>query len=335
MAPVSTPQPDGSGPAPASPSPDLDAEYRQAREECALHQPGGRAWLEITGPDAAEYLHSQVTNDIENLAPGDGCYALLLDRKGHLQAEMRILMRAAGRFLVETGSDQLPGLSRHLGMYKIGRKVEVQPVELDVLSLIGPATAEVSGIAPGPEHSFAEAEIAGAGCLAVATDAGLDLICSPDLTGRIRSELLSRHAIPVSDDAVEILRVESGRPRFGQDMDGSRMPAEAGLVERAVNFEKGCYIGQEPVARLHYRGKPNRRLRGLVFDGPVVPGDPVRLGDRELGTVGTAVISPARGRIGLAILRREAEPDVTVTVMSDGDEIEARVIELPFDGDPR
>ena len=106
------------------------------------------------------------------------------------------------------------------------------------------------------------------------------------------------------------------------------MPAEAGIVERAVDFTKGCYIGQEPVARLHYRGRPNRHLRGLRFAGSAATGDAVRLGDRDLGTVGTVVLSPASGRIGLAILRKEAEPGATVTVATESGETEATVVDL-------
>lgn len=323
------PGPDATGLAPA---PDLDAEYRQAREECALHVPDDRAWITVSGPDAAEYLQGQITNDVEALEPGTGCYALLLNRKGRVQAEMRILRTGDETFLIETGTDQEPGLSRHLGMYKIGRKVELEAADRATLVLLGPGTPEVTGTAPGPEHAFSTVTIAGAECLAVSTPSGLDLVCASEDGERVRAELERKHAIPISDAAVEIVRVESGRPRFGREMADTTMPAEAGVVDRAVNFEKGCYIGQEPVARLHYRGRPNRHLRGLRFTGPAASGDPVRLGDRELGTVGTAVISPAKGWIGLAILRREAEPGSTVVVTSEQGENEAEVIELPFGG---
>jgi folate-binding protein YgfZ len=146
----------------------------------------------------------------------------------------------------------------------------------------------------------------------------------------VRSQLLADDAIPVSEAAAEILRVENGRPRFGAEMTEANMPAEAGIVERAVSFTKGCYIGQEPVARLHYKGRPNRHLRGLKPAGPVSSGDKVRLGDRDLGSVGTAVLSPASGRIALAILRKEAEPDSTVTVETAEGEVEATVVDLPF-----
>ena len=126
--------------------------------------------------------------------------------------------------------------------------------------------------------------------------------------------------------AAEVLRVESGRPRYGVDLDEATIPQEAGLNERAVSFTKGCYVGQETVARLHYRGKPNRHLRGLRLSAPVPTGTPLVLGEREVGRVGSSVVSPRFGPIGLAIVRREA---------AVGDELaagEARAVvaELPF-----
>jgi folate-binding Fe-S cluster repair protein YgfZ len=106
------------------------------------------------------------------------------------------------------------------------------------------------------------------------------------------------------------------------------MPAEAGIVEQAVSFTKGCYIGQETVARLHYKGKPNRHLRGLRLSAPAPPGAALRLGEKEVGTLGSAAVSPALGPVGLAILRREAEPGTTVAVGEDG--VTAEVVALPF-----
>jgi len=132
----------------------------------------------------------------------------------------------------------------------------------------------------------------------------------------------------VTEAAAEILRVESGRPRFGREMTTATIPQEAGIDERAVSFTKGCYIGQETVARLHYRGKPNRHLRGLRLEAPVAAGDPISLGEREVGAVGTAVLSPALGSIALAVIRREAEPGARVVVGEAG--VEAEVVALPF-----
>ena len=109
-----------------------------------------------------------------------------------------------------------------------------------------------------------------------------------------------------SEDAVECLRIESGRPRLGLDMDGDTIPQEAGINERAVSFTKGCYVGQETVARLHYKGKPNRHLRGLRLAAPAARGDEILLGDKVVGRVGSACESPRLGPIALALVRREA-----------------------------
>ena len=314
--------------------PDLDAEYRQIREECGLIDRSDRTWIEVTGPDAAEFLQGQVTNDTEELDTGAGIYAALLDRKGHFQADMRILRLAEDSFLIDTEPTAGPVLLKHLTMYKIGRKVEVAETSRTLLSLVGPAAFEVTDLAPGREHAFTEATIAGAACLVVATRFGLDVICDPESGAAVQAQLEADNAIPVSEAAAEILRVERGIPRFGFEMTGANMPAEAGIVERAISFTKGCYIGQEPVARLHYKGRPNRHLRGLRPGGPVKAGDPVRLGDRQLGEVGSVVLSPASGRIALSILRKEAEPGGTVTIETGDGEVEAEVIELPFIEDP-
>ena len=111
-------------------------------------------------------------------------------------------------------------------------------------------------------------------------------------------------------------------------MNSETMPAEAGIVEQAVSFTKGCYIGQETVARLHYKGRPNRHLRGLRLSAPAASGAALRLGEKEVGRLGGACVSPAHGAIGLAILRREAEPGAELAVGEDG--VTARVVDLPF-----
>ncbi len=157
---------------------------------------------------------------------------------------------------------------------------------------------------------------------------GLDLIASPERIEGLERALEKRGVAPVTQEALEILRVESGRPRFGREMTRETIPQEAGVNERAVSFTKGCYIGQETVARLHYKGKPNRHLRGLRLSQAADAGSVVSLGERELGKVGTAVLSPVHGPIALAILRREAEPGAEVLV---GGGVTAEVVDLPFE----
>lgn len=309
---------------------ELDAEYRQLREECGLVDRSDRAVIAVTGPDAAEYLQGQLTNDVESLGVGEGQYAALLDRKGHMQSDMRVLRSGEEEILVETEGLARAAVVKHLTMYSIGRDVAVADAseKRAVLSLIGPRSVEIAGSAALPENFCETTSVAGVECLAVGTREGIDLIAAAGDRERLRQALLDAGAVAVSAAAAEILRIESGVPRFGAEMGSETMPAEAGIVEDAVSFTKGCYIGQETVARLHYKGRPNRHLRGLRLSGQAAPGATLRLGEKEVGRLGSAGVSPALGPIGLAILRREAEPGAELAVGEDG--VTAEVTALPF-----
>jgi folate-binding protein YgfZ len=309
---------------------ELDAEYRQLREECGLLDRSTRGKVLVGGPDGAEYLQGQLTNDVEALEQGEGQYAALLDRKGHMQADMRVLRPKPEEILIDTEPEALAATLRHLQMYSVGREVAVTDVtaERAILSLVGPRSVEVAGTAALPENACEEADVGTVACLAVGTRDGIDLIAPAADAERLTKALRAAGAVPVSATAVELLRIEAGVPRFGAEMGNETMPAEAGIVDAAVSFTKGCYIGQETVARLHYKGRPNRRLRGLRLSAPAAPGAAVRLGEKEVGSLGSAGLSPALGPIGLAILRREAEPGTEVAVGEDG--VTAQVIDLPF-----
>jgi folate-binding protein YgfZ len=309
---------------------ELDAQYRQLREECGLLERSARGKLQLSGAGTTEFLQGQLTNDIEALMPGAGCYSALLDRKGHMQADMRVLALPDGAIWIDTEAEALERVRRHLDTYKIGRAVELEDMTSSraIISLIGPASESVAGTAAGPEHSQRAVTIGGADCVAVVTGGGIDLICEAEAARAVRSALLAAGAAEVSDEAAEIVRVESGIPRFGIDVGTATMPAEAGLIARAVSFTKGCYIGQETVARLHYRGRPNRHLRGLRLSGAAERGDPLRLGEKEVGLLGSFCVSPRFGPIGMAVVRREAEPGDRLAVGENG--IEGEVVELPF-----
>jgi folate-binding protein YgfZ len=245
-----------------------------------------------------------------------------------MQADLRALRTDAG-FLLDAEGAGGDALLRHLSMYSIGSEVEIEDaIGLTVVSVIGPAAAEIALGGPlSPEHAHRDAIVGAVSTRTVATDVGVDFIVRTADTPALIEALTGAGAEPVSEAAAEIVRVETGRPRFGREMTIATIPQEAGINERAVSFTKGCYIGQETVARLHYKGRPNRRLRGLRLSAAAEAGDPVRLGDRDLGQIGTAVLSPRHGQIALAIVRREAEPGAAVTV---GDGVEAEVVELPF-----
>jgi tRNA-modifying protein YgfZ len=309
---------------------ELDAQYRQLREECGLVDRSERGKLIVSGAEAAEYLQGQLTNDVEALSPGEGLYAALLDRKGHMQADMRVLRISPQEIWIDTEPEALAAARRHLEMYKVGRDVAIAELtgERAILSLIGPRSVEIAATPALPENACEALSVAGIECLAAGTAAGIDLIAKSAEAERLREALLTGGAVEVVPEAVEMVRVEAGVPRFGAEMGTETMPAEAGIVERAVSFTKGCYIGQEPVARLHYKGRPNRHLRGLELSAPATPGASLRLGEKEVGRVGTACVSPARGPIALAIVRREAEPGAELAVGEDG--VTARVVDLPF-----
>jgi folate-binding protein YgfZ len=306
----------------------LAGEYGALTERCGLVDRSERGKLALTGGEAREFLHGQVSNDIEALEPGQGCYAAFLTPKGKMLGDLRVLNFGDELFL-DTERMSLQALFNMIRRYKLGRDVALhkRTVERGLLSLVGPEARAVAGAEAlgADEHANAASEIGGVPVRVVATAGGVDLICDTERTADLKAAL----DLPeISEAAAEVVRVESGRPRYGLDLDESVIPQEAGLNERAVSFTKGCYVGQETVARLYYRGKPNRHLRGLVLSEPAATGDLLRLGEREVGRLGSSVLSPARGPIGLAIVRREAAPGDTVAVGDDG--VTATLVELPF-----
>jgi len=280
-----------------------------------------RGKLALTGSEAKDFLHGQVTNDILGLTPGHGCYAAFLTHKGKMLGDMRVF-DLGDELLLDCERVALQELFNMIRRYKLGRELELhkRTLELGLLSVIGPDAPDLAG--PG-EHDNARHTLGGADVIAVRTDVGIDLFFAAADAPAVRAALDFPDA---TEQEAEIVRVEHGRPRYGVDLDDSVIPQEAGLNERAVSFTKGCYVGQETVARLHYRGKPNRHLRGLRLAGPVVPGTALTLGERTVGTVGSAVVSPRLGPIALAIVRREAGPGATV----DAGGVAAEVVELPF-----
>jgi folate-binding protein YgfZ len=309
----------------------LSPEYRAITASCGLLDRSERGKLSLTGRDAKSFLQGQVSNDVESLTPGTGCYAAFLTPKGKMLGDLRIL-DAGGALLLDTERVALQGLFNTIRRFSVGYDVQLlkRTLERGLLSLIGPEATSVAGVAEladAPEHQHLESEFSGITLRAIRTDTGVDLLCEAADTGHLSSVLQGAGALMVDESAVECLRVEHGRPRYGIDIDDTVIPQEAGLNERAVSFTKGCYVGQETVARLHYRGKPNRHLRGLRLSAPAATGDPVRLREREVGRLGSVVESPRFGWIALALIRREVPVGETVAL---GDENAAQVVDLPF-----
>jgi tRNA-modifying protein YgfZ len=309
----------------------IESEYRVVTETCGVVDRSERGKLALTGSDAKSFLQGQVTNDVERLGPGEGCYAAFLTPKGKMLGDLRIL-DAGGELLLDTERVSLQSLFNMIRRFSIGYDVQLhkRTLERGLLSLLGPATDSVAGIdLSQAEHAHAVASIADVRVRAIRTDAGgLDLLCEASDTEALQSLLQERGAVAVSEAVADCVRVERGRPRYGTDLDDSVIPQEAGLNERAVSFTKGCYVGQETVARLYYRGKPNRHLRGLRLSAPAQPGEDLALEGRVVGRLSSVVDSPRFGPIALALVRREAPPGTTVIVGSR--KAEAEIVALPF-----
>jgi len=330
---TAAPQTDGSD--------SLASQLELLREGTGLLDRSERGKLALEGPDAIEFLNGQVTNELAGLAPGEGRYAAFLTHKGKMLGDLRILAVPdgdpdAGMLLLDTERIALQALFDMIRRYKVGFRFELhkRTVERALLSLIGPGSAAAAGAdkLSSAELSSAPVQVESVPALAVRTDLGVDLFCDAAQRERLWAALQGRGAVAIEEQAAECLRIERGRPRFGLDLDDTVIPQEAGLNERAVSFTKGCYVGQETVARLYYKGKPNRHLRGLRLSAPAQPGSELHLGERAVGRLGSSARSPRLGPIGLALVRREAEPGSTLEVGEQG--VTAEVLELPFPGEP-
>jgi tRNA-modifying protein YgfZ len=293
------------------------SDYELVTESAALVDRSERAKFLVRGGEAGDFLQGQVSNDVEALQPGTGCYATVLSHKGKLRTDLRVL-RGEDWFWLDTEAIGRLVLEHMLRTKSLGRDVQFEDVTESraLLSIVGPAARDrLDAAPPAAEHSF----VTGEHGIYVATLLGVDVICAPGTALEVEQ---------VAEEAAECLRIEAGRPRLGLDMDAETMPQEAGINDRAVSFTKGCYVGQETVARLHYRGKPNRHLRGLRLSEPAERGTDIVLGDKMVGRLGSTCVSPRLGPIALALVRREAEPGATVDVGG----APAEVVELPFDG---
>jgi folate-binding protein YgfZ len=314
----------------------IAADYEALAAGCGLVDRSERGKLALTGGGAAEFLNGLVTNEMEDLEPGRGAYAAVLTPKGKMLGDLRVL-RANGEYLLDTERAALQEVFNVLWRGRVGYDVEIhkRTLETGLLSLGGPRSRAVAGgdevgadALGAAENDHVAAGIGGVSVRLVVTDVGVDVLCAAADVEAVAAALRQRGAVDVSEAAWEAVRVERGRPRYGVDLDDSTIPQEAGLNDRAVSFTKGCYVGQETVARLFYRGKPNRHLRGLRLTGPAAPGDELRLDGRAVGRLGTVAESPRLGPIALALVRREAEPGATLDAGDAG--ARAEVVELPF-----
>ena len=214
-----------------------------------------RAYLRVAGPDAADYLQRMVSNDVEALAVGESCEALLLTAKARVIAPLRVIRRAADDFLLLTDPELGEPVRTELVRMRFAAKTEIEPEEHESWLVLG--GEEVLDERPAGEEA--------------------------------------------DEEQLERWRIESGIPRWGREIDDRILPAEAGLDETHISFSKGCYPGQEPIARQRYRGKVNRRLRVLEIDGEAEPGDDLLLDGKKVGRITSAVPGLALGYVRVEV----------------------------------
>lgn len=327
----------------------LEEEYCVLGEKAGLLDLSVQGVVELRGRDRSRFLHGMVTNDIRNLSPGQGCYALMLTPQGRILTDMRVLCLEESLMLV-VDADLVEKDLALLRKYIIADQVEVidRSAELAILSLQGPKAAEiVSGLCPGTsppeapfEHRLIQVGNLPARCARVRRTAsgGYDLMVSGaqsvDLWNLLLQAGQPAGLRAVGLEAWNVRRLEAGIPWYGFDMDEARIPLETGL-EEAINYSKGCYIGQEVVARATFRGQVNRRLMGLLLSSgePAQGGDKIFRNGREVGWVTDSAYSPGlRRAIALAYVRKEAwDPGTSVAVDSAGGRSDAEVRQYPFD----
>jgi folate-binding protein YgfZ len=237
-----------------------------------------RSFVRVSGPAAEEYLDRMVSNDVAVLGPGESCQALLLTAKARVIAPLVVLRRGHDDFLLLTEPDLGERVRAELVRFRFATNAEIELEE------------HTSHVVFGGEG--------------IATD---------DYGDPAAEVIDAELAANVSPDELEVLRIRAGTPAWGKEIDDRVLPAEAGLTERAVSFTKGCYPGQEPIARLHYRGHANRGLRVLALDEPPEPETEILYEGKSVGRVTSTSADDGRA-LALAYVRREVPEDAPLQV---------------------
>jgi len=276
-----------------------------------------RGLLRFSGKDAQSFLHRMSTQELSRLAAGETAYAAFLEAKGHLVSDALVLRREADLLLL-TAAEAAEPLRAHLARYLLASKVAIEDLSrslacLPVLGPLGlPRAAAVPGATALPDGRR--------GAPAV------DLLLPPVEAQAARAALLAAGAAELSAEALEVLRLEAGLPRFGPDMDASRLAIECGITGAAIHFEKGCYIGQEVVLRGTFRGQVQRGLVLLSLPPGAAAGTPLLATTdaggavQEVGKVTSAADAPA-GRLGLGLLKRAFWPEGTRLEAAGGEAV--------------
>jgi glycine cleavage system T protein len=327
---------------------DPQTEHHAIRNSVGILDRSHRGRLRLTGDDRMKYLNRIISNEVEKLKVGDGNYATILTNRGKIIADMKVLIFEPS-IGIDTNAETTGILFQELDKYIIADDVMLEDLtdETGLISVYGPKSAalvqailgvDVSALA---EHQSVVHHINDQWIVCARTnetgEIGYNLYMEATLMEGLWDASLTKgqdfDVQPVGLTAFDSLRIEAGTPQYGAELDDSIMPLEAEL-EHAIDFEKGCYIGQEIVARMKYRGHPNRLLRGLEIDHNTPPqqGDRIFDGQKDIGWITSAVPSPTLGKtIALGYVRMAfTDSGSTVEVESAGGRMGATVVHLPF-----
>ncbi|MGQ4810463.1 Aminomethyltransferase [Candidatus Entotheonellaceae bacterium PAL068K] len=325
-----------------------ETEYQAVRQAVGLCDVSHRGLVRVTGKDRQRFLHAMVSNDTASLQPGQGCYATFLTHKGRLVADF-VVYAEAESYLLDLEPQAVQSLIEALEWFVFSEDVVLQDesAQSGLLSLQGPRAAELLALALGqaapelPTYAHTRCQLAGQPVRLIRRshtgELGYQLLAPlaalPDLWQALWQHHEACEARAVGLEALEVLRIEAGIPLFGRDMTAETMPVEANLDE-AISYTKGCYIGQEVIARIEGRGHVNRKLVGLLLGDARLPepGSRVVSPQRDVGWITSATYSPVRQQnIAFGYVRHEVwTPGTCLEVQANGTTIGATVAELPF-----
>jgi folate-binding protein YgfZ len=281
----------------------------------------GAVWLDrdvvrVSGPDAVSFLQGQCSQDIAGLGVGQSAWSLVLQPQGKVDALVRVARLTDDAVLLDTDGGFGEALIARLSRFKLRVKAQIEPLAWRCLAL------------RGPDASIAAADLVGADHLVL--DASWPGLPGVDVLGPEPGPTIPAGVPLVDPSAYEAVRIEAGAPTMGAELTERTIPAEAGIVDRTVSFTKGCFTGQELVARIDSRGgNVPRHLRGLVLDGAVPLGASVMVGAKQVGAI-TSVASRPERTVALAYVGRDVEPPMDASIEWEGGRAVARIESLPI-----
>jgi len=310
----------------------VEQEYWALRKNAAVRDVSFFGKVKISGKDAQNFLHRMISNDVQSLQPGKGVWSLFLDIKGHVQGDFK-LYRFQDFMIMILQRHALEKVVKGLDRYVISEQLKMIDVsdESGLFQIFGPNAAAVlqsKGVQslPADELSFQAASINGIETQIIRMGVGYSIL----VPAASATELLNFLDLqPIGQRAFNIFRIETGLPVLGLDFDDTNLPQESRL-DKAISFNKGCYLGQEVIARLDAQGHVNKILIGLESEAELKPHQKLYFGEKEVGRITSAAYSPLKKlNVALGYVRREQAKD-GISLQSEGDNTTVIVRNLPM-----